>query len=365
MDDHDEDIPTSELLSAQEGLSDSVLKALLQFQTGGGCFLEEDEDEEDSVPQDPEVLIANAKLKAARDKKVIDDTYRRLQRQEADEAVEKQQSLTLTSIMLDLLEPILFANFSNNDKAKAMSKTLVIDGVARVNNVLDSALCDRCLADINSKLALCEDEGITEDAAEEKRDGFGSIFSRNSRYDMYLHNEGPCEEALAQMLSPNAVLGDLFRLFLHGDTLHEFSSLICDSGAKSQPIHPDTPYSVHAPLWTVFIALQDVRVDMGPTIFLPGTHTLDCHDRLKLDVEQKHEMFASREYRRSLLKKGDCAVMDSRTFHFGDANISEETRRVLMYFTIRNPLHSLTGATADYPPGSIWPDLHMSTEDYE
>jgi hypothetical protein len=47
-------------------------------------------------------------------------------------------------------------------------------------------------------------------------------------------------------------------------------------------------------------------------------------------------MLASCKYRRSLLKKGDAVVMDSRTLHFGDANESSEgKRRVLLYFTIR------------------------------
>jgi hypothetical protein len=109
-------------------------------------------------------------------------------------------------------------------------------------------------------------------------------------------------------------------------------------------------------------------MDMGPTIFLPRTNTQETHERLKskTDKTEKDAMLASCEYQRSVLKKGDAAVMDSRMLHFGDANVSSKgKRRVLMYFTIRNPKHSATGADEDYPAcGSKWPDLHMSTHDY-
>jgi ectoine hydroxylase-related dioxygenase (phytanoyl-CoA dioxygenase family) len=97
---------------------------------------------------------------------------------------------------------------------------------------------------------------------------------------------------------------------------------------------------------------------MGPTTFLPRTNTLDCHDRLKSPTDRA-DLLASSEYRRGVLKKGDCTVMDSRTFHFGDANESER-RRVLFYFTIRNPQHQ-----GEYPPcGSLFPDLNMTINDY-
>lgn len=127
---------------------------------------------------------------------------------------------------------------------------------------------------------------------------------------------------------------------------------------------------------------------MGPTIFLTKTNTAAQHECFTGGNEQRDLLLASSEYRRSVLRKGDCAVMDSRTLHFGDKNYSSKTaggnstntiitddsnsggspggkRRVLLYFTIRNPLHSVTGAVEDYPPcGSKWADLHMSTHDF-
>ena len=40
---------------------------------------------------------------------------------------------------------------------------------------------------------------------------------------------------------------------------------------------PQFPNAVMAPLYTFFIALQDVEDNMGHTTFIPRTHTPDAH----------------------------------------------------------------------------------------
>ena len=63
--------------------------------------------------------------------------------------------------------------------------------------------------------------------------------------------------------------------------LCELSSLVVDEGAERQPLHPDTEQQEGlAPLVTCFVALQDVRPAMGPTIMLPRTHTDKVAHRL-------------------------------------------------------------------------------------
>jgi hypothetical protein len=213
---------------------------------------------------------------------------------------------------------------------------------------------------------------------------------------MYLRPTGIYQQVLESVLAPDSVLGQLFRdhLLPHPDgtdatndatnndsdskngtadgesqpgVFHEFSALVCDPSADSQPIHPDASYTDDnlAPLWTVFVALQDIQTDMGATVFLPGTHRKHVHAALNsADVDAKNNMLASAEYRRSTLQAGDCAVMDARTLHFGSANQSaSDRRRVLLYFTIRNPRHGR--ADADFPGcGSLFAGLHMTTNDY-
>ena len=40
---------------------------------------------------------------------------------------------------------------------------------------------------------------------------------------------------------------------------------------------PGCSWQAVAPLFTAFVALQDVRREMGPTVFLPRTHTEPAH----------------------------------------------------------------------------------------
>lgn len=61
----------------------------------------------------------------------------------------------------------------------------------------------------------------------------------------------------------------------------ELAALVAEPGAEAQPWHPDTQIPTGGgggtPLYTAFIALQDVGAEMGPTELLLGTHTADAH----------------------------------------------------------------------------------------
>jgi len=76
--------------------------------------------------------------------------------------------------------------------------------------------------------------------------GFGNVTSRSCRYDLYLRNEGACNEALNSMFSAHDTeLNKLFTSLFDGNDseFHELSALICDKGAESQLIHPDTIFT--------------------------------------------------------------------------------------------------------------------------
>ena len=85
---------------------------------------------------------------------------------------------------------------------------------------------------------------------------------------------GPAlEEALAPLREAfSGTLGDDAELF-------ELAALVSDPRAPRQPAHPDTPFRPNdgAAIITAFVALQDIDEDMGPTIYLPGTHTREAH----------------------------------------------------------------------------------------
>ena len=182
------------------------------------------------------------------------------------------------------------------------------DGVVRLVSILPGDLCDRLLESINSSLAKEIELGneLTRET------GFGNVHSRDYRWDVYLRNEGVYKEALGHMLGGDTcVLSRLFSSLFGGEDaeFHEFSALISDPGAVSQPIHPDSVYTERAPLYTVFIALQDVEPDMGATIFLPRTNTAHYHDQHNKKPDEKIEFLATCEYRQCLARKGDAVIM--------------------------------------------------------
>lgn len=283
---------------------------------------------------------------SANDASVISGTLKRLAEKEKKD---EDFSFVPTLIELDNTEPC--------DAAQLLIK----DGVVRINEVLSSELSDSCLDEINRALDIDENDADS---------GFGNVLCREHRYDKYLRDDGVFHKPLCSLFANGTPLGDMFSELFEGSpsNFHEFSALISDPGSASQPIHPDSVYDKPiVSLYTCFIALQDIDETMGPTIFLPRTNTETSHKDYK-DVSRKKEFLASHEYRTALLKKGDVAIMDSRTLHFGSANtsgtVTDARRRVLLYVTLRNPLYS--EKNDDFPPGgSKWADLNLSTSDFQ
>lgn len=328
-------------LAPEDGLCSDVLAALLEFQAGGGIF---EEDDDDVVIFSKDTVCAAYRPE---DTQVIANTLRRLQEKEGGCCEEPPvDDEDLTEEQERIVTPLQPPPFQDVESADGYYTALREDGVVRINSVLTAELCDACLRYINESLRVNNDGP-----------GFGNVFERQNRFDMYLRPEGVIDEAIRSMIEPATPLGQLIhRQLLNGQdgAFHELSSLVADPGCLAQPIHPDSPFAQQAPLWTVFVALQDVTPDMGGTIFLPGTHTESCHDRLQFPNSARRFLQSSTcLYQRADLCAGDCAVMDARTFHYGSANRSGDERRVLLYFSIRNPAH-----TGTYPDcGSLFPDL--------
>ena len=175
---------------------------------------------------------------------------------------------------------------------------------------------------------------------------------------MFMPLDGVFRTALDELLiGTTAKLGELFRelLTVPGTdkplaTIFDWSSFTSDPGAERQPVHPDNQWQPEPPLLTALVALQDIDSDMGPTIFLPGTHCQATHARFNSD--EKADLLENSEYKSALLRKGEVAVFDPRCLHCGGPNTSQN-RRVLLYLSFRNP-----HCTSDVyvPPGSVFPD---------
>lgn len=53
--------------------------------------------------------------------------------------------------------------------------------------------------------------------------------------------------------------------------------MITDPGSDRQCIHSDIPFHNDPQIYSAFVALQDITVDMGPTEFLPATVSKTAH----------------------------------------------------------------------------------------
>lgn len=151
---------------------------------------------------------------------------------------------------------------------------------------------------------------------------------------------GPMVEAARELLSGDTPLSGLFGEMCDGanSQMYDFCALRTEPGAARQVVHSDTPHQEIPGLFCAFIALQDVTMEMGGTMFFPKTHTRTAQ-RKEFDSGDKLKMLKDSKPQYTMLKAGDAAFFDMRTLHAGLANLPEEqggAERVLMAITFRN-----------------------------
>ena len=262
--------------------------------------------------------------------------------------------------------------------AASVTAALEADGVVRVNGAITKELA--------SELRECVQREL-EDAMRDTREDadtygdawqarFGNVLSRPNRHDVKLSLESPLvRAALTSLLS---TLEPAIARTLGADAeLYELAALVSLPGASRQPVHPDTPIAATkgtdqgATILTAFTALQDVEPAMGPTLFLPATHTAEAHEEFftydnfelsfsafsdeeeESELEQQQEDAESAAARaaaadellekwstwRSELSAGDVSLFDSRCLHAGDENASANPR-ILFYCSFIKAHHA-------------------------
>ena len=372
--DSDSDDDKEGRITAEAGLSASSYAALMEFMMpGAGGTSDAFTDAFSGAGTDGGVVGSGSQYVSSNEKgnSVIEATMLRLE----------QDSLAAAAVRL-ALPKIVPQELEVTDTDCAVD-ALRREGVVRLGGALSSELCELCLEHIEASLhAAASDSGRDTSGNGGPASGFGNVYSRDCRFDMYLRNEGVVNTSLAQIMA--GPVGNLLRGLFDGApcAFHELSALVSDSGSGSQLIHPDSKFTEHPILYTCFVALQDVAVEMGPTLFLPRTNNRESHNASIQTERSKAELLDNADYRHALLRKGEVTVMDSRTLHCGTANRSGETergarRRVLLYFTVRSPLHCMTGPVSSakkgddeededcYPVGgSLHPGLSISTADF-
>jgi len=252
---------------------------------------------------------------------------------------------------------IISASAAANGGA-AVSAALEADGLVRV----DAAITPRVASELLRYVDNALEEALRETSEHEQFDDewqnrFGNVLSRACRHDVKLGLQSPpVRAALASLLT--TLQPAICRCLGENAELYELAALISLPGAARQPVHPDTPITagkgtdVGATILTAFCALQDIDETMGPTLFLPATHTAEAHASFftyenfdlafhSTDDDEEEEEGGKHEWKtaalleswdtwRATLSTGDVSLFDSRCLHSGGANTSP-TPRALFY----------------------------------
>jgi len=234
------------------------------------------------------------------------------------------------------------------DKPAVLARLLEREGCVSLVKVISDETADELRAFINEESDRVKKE--VEKGSIGFNDRFGGVNCRGlvgmfgQRQDFFL----PISNTLVRK-ALKEVMTNIEPLLKETVTLegriHEVSCLIADNGAPRQNIHADTivlpcpqyPDAHMEPMYTFFVALQDIDDSMGHTQFLPRTHTPEIHLLWNVEQQQKEMLLKSREVVQSGLKKGDVSVFDSRILHCGMANTANK-RRILFYFTLSKSL---------------------------
>jgi len=224
-------------------------------------------------------------------------------------------------------------------------RTLNQEGVVRLNGIISPSTA----AILREEILTCRDDAYdaistnSDAQPEDWRKYFADVLLKRNRCDLLLPFDGnsSLQKVLYEILVSSNKLSSILQTAMGGNdddaTLYELSALISEPGSPRQPVHPDNPYQEYAPLYTVFIALQDITHEMGPTMFLPRTNTEDAHDRYN-NIPERDSFLESSSSVAALLNTGDASLFDSRTMHCGGANDElGGSTRVLLYMSFRNP----------------------------
>ncbi len=311
-------------------------------------------------------LLSTTVLKVSASELLYQDQQQAMLRRATDEEgllSEKKQPQELVAPKLKAAPPKAGTGFANNASmdvsarlAAEQAKVMKRDGVLRINNVLSPETSDKL------RQYLLDQQKAAEEATEKDPRAsklyYGVEQSRKNRCDMHLSltrggiqassedtneqngGEHVVADALQEILGSNGTLRPAYEALVSNEgEFYELAGIITNPGSFRQMIHPDLPFQKTAPLYVVFLGLQDVTEEMGPTSFLVKTHT---EKAIKIfesgDMEKKDDQLRKADCRLALLKKGDAVLFDARVLHAGGANdIDKGATRVMLNFSFRNP----------------------------
>jgi ectoine hydroxylase-related dioxygenase (phytanoyl-CoA dioxygenase family) len=247
--------------------------------------------------------------------------------------------------------------FKTRKTSRTMSRSDTIyndilrnDGVVRIDNVIPVEE----IKELRNYIFQLRDESMEMIAAGTipSQDRFADVLLKHNRCDLKLSLSSPVVlDALACALLDSPIPDIIRSIFGPDAIMYELSCLISDPGSQRQVTHPDTPHQNDPVLLTSFIALQDVSIlytsftfvhflccafilssmlysmykitdDMGPTMYLPGTHTREVHEAFQDDFSstcrnneqqlesRKNNLLRTYPSKLGLLNLGSCSMFD-------------------------------------------------------
>mmetsp|Transcript_15435 Transcript_15435/g.17136 ORF Transcript_15435/g.17136 Transcript_15435/m.17136 type:complete len:409 (-) Transcript_15435:248-1474(-) len=237
--------------------------------------------------------------------------------------------------------------------ASEQAKIVHREGVIRINKALSSDLSDKLREYVLEQQSIAAIE--TEKDLTISKIFYGVENQRKHRCDLQLSlqkggfaadiggdvssiESHVLADALQELLGQDGTLRPLYENLVTMDgEFYELATVITNPGSPRQQVHPDLPHKEVAPLYVIFLALQDVNKFMGPTTFLLRTHTAK-ENAIFNDYSQKDDQLVTADSRLATLKKGDAVLFDARILHCGNANDAEKgSDRALFNFSFRNP----------------------------
>lgn len=152
-----------------------------------------------------------------------------------------------------------------------LADVIRLDGVVRVNKVIQEGKFSELTECISKELQ--NSIQAVKDGKVKPLHRFSNMLSSNNRWDLKLPLDEPIiMENLRLMFRSDSRLSKLLMsLVTENGELFELAAFCTSSGAGRQVVHADTLWSKQPALYTCTVALQDINVDMGPTLFIPGT----------------------------------------------------------------------------------------------
>ena len=161
----------------------------------------------------------------------------------------KEQTITTTSDKNYIYDAELLSNqqkYQTNSKIQShltatpqhlLLQTMQMDGVVRINHVLPSDLCDALKAAVNQELTQKVQVLHGFQAAQAGTPGgFGRVYSRKNRFDLYVRNEGIYEQATRHLFE--GILGDFLRQLFASNQTQNKTTTSTTSTTSTVELHP-------------------------------------------------------------------------------------------------------------------------------